>query len=315
MTTDTEQKFTGQIRDNETGMDYFHARYFTNALGRFNSPDPANAGAKLENPQSWNGYSYVLNNPLALTDPTGMDSISCDLHNMVPGCTPPYPGNDYQGYAAYVNLMMGNNPFADPFEGFRLMSVPTLLGYQEVPNDPTGSSAAFSAGIEDIPVYGPTFVADDGDSTSRHSWNSPPNNPNSNTPASCGMYAAGGCTSEIIPIYPSKSLVCKSRALGMSLLVGAGSVLGVAPPGSDPAGDGVEAARRAADSPTARATAGYYATRLGSALLTKIGAARVGVFVGEELVPYIGEAATVVVGYQAIKEGVSYYTENAGTCQ
>jgi hypothetical protein len=41
----------------------------------------------------------------------------------------------------------------------------------------------------------------------------------------------------------------------------------------------------------------------------------VGVFVGEELVPYIGEAATVVVGYQAIKEGVSYYTENAGTCQ
>jgi RHS repeat-associated protein len=174
LTTDTEQKFTGQIRDNETGMDYFHARYFTNALGRFNSPDPANAGAKLENPQSWNGYSYVLNNPLALTDPTGMDSISCDLHNMVPGCTPPYPGNDYQGYAAYVNLMMGNNPFADPFEGFRLMSVPTLLGYQEVPNDPTGSSAAFSAGIEDIPVYGPTFVVDDGDSTSSYSWNSPP---------------------------------------------------------------------------------------------------------------------------------------------
>jgi RHS repeat-associated protein len=63
-TTYVEQKFTGQIRDTETGMDYFNARYFTNALGRFNSPDPANAGADMMDPQSWNGYSYVENNPL-----------------------------------------------------------------------------------------------------------------------------------------------------------------------------------------------------------------------------------------------------------
>jgi RHS repeat-associated protein len=66
------QKFTGQERDSETGLDFFQARYFSGALGRFNSPDPSNAGANLFNPQSWNGYTYVNNDPLDATDPTGM---------------------------------------------------------------------------------------------------------------------------------------------------------------------------------------------------------------------------------------------------
>jgi hypothetical protein len=47
------------------------ARYFGGALGRFLSPDPRNAEASLTNPQSWNAYSYVGNNPLAAVDPSG----------------------------------------------------------------------------------------------------------------------------------------------------------------------------------------------------------------------------------------------------
>jgi RHS repeat-associated protein len=62
--TDVEQRFTGQIRDTETGLDYFNARYYTAPLGRFNSPDPANIGASLYDPQTWNGYAYARNNPL-----------------------------------------------------------------------------------------------------------------------------------------------------------------------------------------------------------------------------------------------------------
>ena len=77
--TDVEQKFTGQIRDSETNVDYFNARYFGAALGRFTSPDPGNAGADLTNPQSWNGYAYVLGNPLNGVDLSGMDS--CDGSN------------------------------------------------------------------------------------------------------------------------------------------------------------------------------------------------------------------------------------------
>jgi RHS repeat-associated protein len=38
----------------ETGLDYFGARYFSGAQGRFTSPDPDNYDARLEQPQSWN---------------------------------------------------------------------------------------------------------------------------------------------------------------------------------------------------------------------------------------------------------------------
>jgi len=71
--TDTvRQKFTGQERDGESGLDYFNARYYSAAQGRFLSVDPGNAGANPADPQSWNGYAYVSNNPLTFTDPSGL---------------------------------------------------------------------------------------------------------------------------------------------------------------------------------------------------------------------------------------------------
>jgi len=72
------QKFTGKERDGETGLDYFEARYMSAAQGRFTSPDPGNAGAFTSNPQSWNAYSYVVNNPLKYTDPHGLRYQVCD---------------------------------------------------------------------------------------------------------------------------------------------------------------------------------------------------------------------------------------------
>lgn len=73
------QKFTGQIRDGETGLDYFNARYYSSRLGRFYSVDPENAGAKLEDPQSWNAYAYARNNPLKYTDPDGLEYLICSV--------------------------------------------------------------------------------------------------------------------------------------------------------------------------------------------------------------------------------------------
>ena len=73
-----EQKFTGQIRDSETGMDFFLARYYASAVGRFTSPDPMNLGADATDPQSWNAYAYVRNNPLALVDPMGLCHMGAD---------------------------------------------------------------------------------------------------------------------------------------------------------------------------------------------------------------------------------------------
>ena len=76
--TGTTLKFTGKERDSESNLDNFGARYFTSQMGRFMSPDPSSVTGDLvdsESPQSWNMYSYVLNNPLSATDPDGLDCI------------------------------------------------------------------------------------------------------------------------------------------------------------------------------------------------------------------------------------------------
>jgi len=65
------QKFTSKERDNETGLDFFEARYYASVHGRFTSPDAPFADQSAEDPQSWNLYSYVRNNPLVMVDPTG----------------------------------------------------------------------------------------------------------------------------------------------------------------------------------------------------------------------------------------------------
>ena len=69
-------QFTGKERDRETGLDYFGARYYSGAQGRFTTPDWSTTSqpvpyADLRNPQSLNLYAYVGNNPLTHRDPDG----------------------------------------------------------------------------------------------------------------------------------------------------------------------------------------------------------------------------------------------------
>lgn len=71
------QRFTAKERDNETGLDYFGARYYFSVQGRFTSVDPWLPSGRTANPQSWNRYSYTLNNPLRYTDPSGR-ATCCD---------------------------------------------------------------------------------------------------------------------------------------------------------------------------------------------------------------------------------------------
>src|SRR5262249_8474520 len=68
---ETSRKFTGKERDAETGLDYFGQRYFSGAQGRFTSPDKPFADQHPEDPQSWNLYAYVRNNPLKFIDVQG----------------------------------------------------------------------------------------------------------------------------------------------------------------------------------------------------------------------------------------------------
>jgi len=68
-TTPTSYRFTGQREDASIGLYFYNARYYDSTLGRFIQPDTIvpNPG----DPQSLNRYSYVGNNPLRYTDPSG----------------------------------------------------------------------------------------------------------------------------------------------------------------------------------------------------------------------------------------------------
>jgi RHS repeat-associated protein len=69
-----KQEFTGKERDGESGLDYFGARYFSGGQGRFTSPDALIMKKDwLRDPQRWNHYAYVRNNPLRYIDPNGED--------------------------------------------------------------------------------------------------------------------------------------------------------------------------------------------------------------------------------------------------
>jgi RHS repeat-associated protein len=67
-------KFTSKERDSESGLDWFDTRYFSAAQGRYTSPDGMIAKKEwLSDPQRWNHYAYVRNNPLRYIDPKGED--------------------------------------------------------------------------------------------------------------------------------------------------------------------------------------------------------------------------------------------------
>src|SRR5207302_10996761 len=79
------QKFTLKESDNETGLDYFLARYYSSTQGRITSPDEFKGGpeelfedvdphaplfyADIAEPQSLNKYHSCLNHPIPHIDP------------------------------------------------------------------------------------------------------------------------------------------------------------------------------------------------------------------------------------------------------
>ncbi len=67
--------FTGLQRDAESGLDHTKARQYASDFGAWLSPDPDNAGEEDADPQSWDAYGYVMDNPTTDADPSGLDCL------------------------------------------------------------------------------------------------------------------------------------------------------------------------------------------------------------------------------------------------
>ena len=72
--TTTKFIFTSYERDSESGHDYAQQRYYHVLWGRFCSADPV-SGIPGD-PQTWDRYVYARNDPIDLTDPTGLSWLS-----------------------------------------------------------------------------------------------------------------------------------------------------------------------------------------------------------------------------------------------
>jgi RHS repeat-associated protein len=66
------RRFTSYDRDGNASDDAMHRRY-NRWFSRFDQPDPYDGSYNLTNPQSFNRYSYVQNDPVNLVDPLGLD--------------------------------------------------------------------------------------------------------------------------------------------------------------------------------------------------------------------------------------------------
>jgi RHS repeat-associated protein len=69
--------------DAETATDHAQFRQYSEAQGRWLSPDPYSGSYDASNPQSFNRYVYAGNNPLAAVDPSGLICFG-DLRDSLP---------------------------------------------------------------------------------------------------------------------------------------------------------------------------------------------------------------------------------------
>lgn len=102
------ERFTGKERDAETGLDYFGARYYGSALGRWTSPDVLNITPdRLLNPsRMMNKYVYGANNPLSLVDLDGRDVVALlePPHGFLPGHFMLFANNPKTGQSGLMSF-------------------------------------------------------------------------------------------------------------------------------------------------------------------------------------------------------------------
>jgi RHS repeat-associated protein len=87
------QKYAGMEKDEGSGMAHTLWRKYDAMSGRWTSPDPYGGSMSISSPQSFNRYSYVNNDPVNQTDPSGLIPASQGWN----GASAGFWGSDYTG--------------------------------------------------------------------------------------------------------------------------------------------------------------------------------------------------------------------------
>jgi RHS repeat-associated protein len=90
ITATTRHGYTGHEHLDNLSLIHMNGRVYDPYIGRFTSADPLIDGAALT--AGWNRYSYVRNNPLSFTDPSGFESQDCGYYCRKDGRNRPDPG-------------------------------------------------------------------------------------------------------------------------------------------------------------------------------------------------------------------------------
>jgi len=109
--------FTGREWDGETGLQYTRARYYSPRLGRFLQRDPIGYKSGL------NLFSYVVNNPLNLIDPWGLDAVVLNAEDEARGFghNAIAIGNDIVGWDYYTQDGWNGGPAHKHYSSYEEM--------------------------------------------------------------------------------------------------------------------------------------------------------------------------------------------------
>jgi RHS repeat-associated protein len=100
--------FTGDWHDSESNLEDTWFRKYSTTEGRWTSPDPAGlAAVDPTNPQTWNRYAYVGNNPLSFTDPEGLQRCVPGTPNYENDCATPPPAEDAPPEVCTIDSVYG----------------------------------------------------------------------------------------------------------------------------------------------------------------------------------------------------------------
>lgn len=151
--------YIGAQRDARTDLLYLNARYYDPRLAHFISPDPL--VSDVYNPQTLNRYSYALNDPVTLKDPSGYcvpySEFASDLDCREPRTPllPSFPRETYIDSPNHPNPNLGGRGFAyevDPIAGTHGGPSVVFIPNKPDPNATAAFDRSFALGMMQLNV-------------------------------------------------------------------------------------------------------------------------------------------------------------------